>query len=144
MSGLSFRFFSYMLLIVLLIWSSNFETCIARRGKHWRQSRTVAASLSKKKGNSHGNSHNQHGGGGSSSHSKPKPPPPTHKKTPSSPPFPKPKVDPPSTPPSNDYNGGSSTMFNVLDFGAKGDGRTDDTKVTNSLSLSLTILIKLF
>ncbi|XP_057448488.1 polygalacturonase At1g48100-like [Lotus japonicus] len=128
MSGLSFRFFSYMLLIVLLIWSSNFETCIARRGKHWRQSRTVSASLFKKKGNSHGNSHNQHGGGGSSSHSKPKPPPPTHKKTPSSPLFPKPKVDPPSTPPSNDYNGGSSTMFNVLDFGAKGDGRTDDTK----------------
>ena len=25
--------------------------------------------------------------------------------------------------------GGSSATFNVLDYGAKGDGRTDDTKV---------------
>ena len=147
MSGLSLRGFTYMFLIAFLFWSSNFESCIARRGKHWRHSRTISASIFKKKGKSHGNSHNHHGGG-----SKPKPPthkkstpslpkPPTHRSTPplpkappykstlSPPPIPKPKVAP-STPPPKDYNGGHSTIFNVLDFGAKGDGCTDDTKVT--------------
>ncbi|XP_061356983.1 polygalacturonase At1g48100-like [Gastrolobium bilobum] len=135
MSGLSFRGFTYMLLIAFLVWSSNFESCIARRGKHWRQRRTVSASLFNKKGKSYGNSHNHHGGG-----SKPKPP--THKSTPPlpkappckstpsppPPPIPKPKVYTPSPPPPKVYNGGHSTIFNVLDFGAKGDSHSDDTK----------------
>lgn len=134
MSGLSFRGFTYMLLIAYLIWCSNFEACIARRDKHWRHSRTVSASLLKKKGKSYSKSHNHHVGG-----SKPKPPThkttpslpkaPPHKSTPSSPPIPKPKVTP-STPPPKAYNGGHSTILNVLDFGAKGDGSSDDTKVT--------------
>lgn len=136
MSGLSFRCFTYMFLIAFLIWSSNFEACIARRGKHWRQNRAVTASLLKKNGKSHGNGHNnQHGGG-----SKPKPPShkstpsspkaPQHKSTPSSPQIPPPQNDSPSTLPPKGYNGGYSTTFNVLDFGAKGAGNTDDTKVT--------------
>lgn len=125
MSGFSFRGFTCMLLIACLIWSFNFEACIARRGKHWRQSRDVSASVYKKKGKNFGNSHNRNHGGGSNS----KPKPPSHKGTPT---LPKPPSPPPNgnptTPPPKPYNGGTATTFNVLDFGAKGDGKTDDTK----------------
>ncbi|KAK7829508.1 polygalacturonase [Quercus suber] len=124
------------------------------RGKHWRHSRGISASLFKKKGKSQGSSNNHHSGGSkpkspphkasplptpkpkSPPHKasplptpKPKSPPhkasplPTHK--PKAPPLPspKPKEEFPSNPPA-----GHSTTFNVLDFGAKGDGSTDDTK----------------
>ncbi|KAK7247610.1 hypothetical protein RIF29_42496 [Crotalaria pallida] len=115
-------------------------SCIARRSKHLRHSRSTSTSEFKKKGKNYSNSHNYHGGG-----SKPKPPThkstptlpkaPPHKSTPSSPPIPKPKVGTPSTPPPDVDNGGHSTIFNVLDFGAKGDrdGSTDDTNVRKGL-----------
>ena len=114
-----------MLFIAFLLWSSNFETCNARRGKHWRHSSGTSASLYKKKGKSRGSGNNHHSGG-----SKPKSPPhkasplPTPKRKAPPLPTPKPKEEFPSNPPA-----GHSTTFNVLDFGAKGDGRTDDTKV---------------
>ncbi|XWS63676.1 hypothetical protein CRYUN_Cryun06bG0122000 [Craigia yunnanensis] len=130
MSGISFRSLTFMFLMAFLVWSSSIETCIARRGKHSRQSRYAAASLSKNKGKGNGH-HNYHNGG-----SKPNAPP--HKTTPSppkekaapSPPSPKPKEEVPSTPPpQRGYsNGQQSNVFDVLDFGAKGDGKTDDTK----------------
>ncbi|KAK8627403.1 hypothetical protein V6N13_135015 [Hibiscus sabdariffa] len=131
MGGISFRSLTFIILIALLVWCSSIETCIARRGKLWRQSRYAAASLSKKKGASHGHGHGQgnrsyHNGG-----SKPKPPPQSHKDTPSPLPPPKPKeeVTPPVPPPHQGYSyGPQSSIFNVLDFGAKGDGETDDTK----------------
>ncbi|OMO78245.1 Glycoside hydrolase, family 28 [Corchorus capsularis] len=130
MSGLSFKSLTFMFLIAFLVWSSSFETCIARRGRHWRQGRYAAASsLSKKKGKSHGH-HNSHNGG-----SKTKPPhknapsPPSPSPQPKAPSPPKEKGSPPvpSLPPP--YNSGKqSAVFDVLDFGAKGDGQTDDTK----------------
>lgn len=139
MSEFSFRSLTFMLLIALLVWSSNFEACMARRGRHWRQSRAASASsVSKKKGKgSHGGGSSHHNSGGisgskpkSPSHNKaPSPshnkaPSPSHNKAPSPPQLPKPRDD---TPPSTPHKGSSS--FNVLDFGAKGDGSTDDTKV---------------
>lgn len=103
-----------MLLIVILVWCSTLETCNARRGRHWRQNRGGAsASLYKKKGKT--GSHNNHHGN-TKSKPKPKPKPPS----PSLPP-PSPKED---VPPSSD-NGAN---FDVLDFGAKGNGNSDDTK----------------
>ncbi|KAK4263189.1 hypothetical protein QN277_028641 [Acacia crassicarpa] len=116
MGGFNFRGFTLMIFTALLIWSFNFEACIARRGKYWRQNRGFSASLYKKGKGHGGNNHNYHNGGGS----KPKP------KT-------KPNPSPPSSPlPSNPTPPGggdsSTTVFSVLDFGAKGDGNSDDTK----------------
>ncbi|XP_042984331.1 polygalacturonase At1g48100-like isoform X1 [Carya illinoinensis] len=130
MTGLSFRSLALMLLIAFILWSSNFETCNARRGRHWRHSRTSsAASLSKKKGKNPSNGNHHYSPGGS------KPKPPSQKAPASSPPPPIPEENipssPPPPPPQKVYNGGghtAATSFNVLDFGAKGDGSTDDTQ----------------
>ena len=112
-----------MLFMAFVVWSSSFDTCIARRGNHWRESRGNSASLAKKNGKNQGNSHHQQHHNGVS---KPKPPP---HKAPPLPPAPKEDAPPPSPPQK------SSTAFNVLDFGAKGDGKSDDTKVFISLFL---------
>ncbi|WCJ38464.1 Pectin lyase-like superfamily protein [Euphorbia peplus] len=106
MGGFNFRSFTFMFLIAVIVWCSSMDTCIARRDRHWRQNR---ASLYKKKGKNHGHHHN----GGS----KTKPP---SQKVPAKPPK---KDAPPSSSPA-----GSSAIFNVLNFGAKGDGKSDDTK----------------
>ncbi|XP_022739514.1 polygalacturonase At1g48100 [Durio zibethinus] len=65
---------AFLVLIVLLFWSSSFEVCSGGEGKHWRQN--IASGLRRQMA------------GGSS----------------------------------------ATATFNVLDYGAKGDGRTDDTK----------------
>ncbi|KAL1327531.1 hypothetical protein HN51_037581 [Arachis hypogaea] len=137
--GFSLKSFTYIFLIAILIWCSNFESCIARRGRHWRHNnnRAFSSSLMKKKVKNYGN-HNNNGGGSnskpkpkspSSSSSSPKSTPPPYKITPSLPPR-IPNPDYPPSPPTKGYNkgGSSSTTFNVLDFGAKGDGNCDDTK----------------
>lgn len=112
-----------MVFIALLLCFSNFETCNARRGKHWRHSRSSTSSslYSKKKGKSHGSNHHH------ATVSKPKTPsPPKKLKNPPPSASPPPKKDFPSPPAEKGY--GHSAIFDVLDFGAKGDGNTDDTK----------------
>ncbi|MED6184431.1 hypothetical protein PIB30_047443 [Stylosanthes scabra] len=77
----------------------------------------------KKKMKNYGSNNNGHNGGGSKPKPKPKSPP--YKISPSLPP----RIPIPDYPPSPPTNGGySSATFNVLDFGAKGDGNCDDTK----------------
>lgn len=144
MIGFSFRSLTFTFLFAFLIWSSNFEACIARRRRHWRPSRGgTSSSLYKNKGKyNHGhnnnNNHNHHHGS-SGSKTKPKSPP-SHKVVVAPPPplTPKPKeATPPSPPRKGNNNGGHSVTFNVLNFGAKGDGSTDDTKVGWFFSLNV-------
>ncbi|XP_062110335.1 polygalacturonase At1g48100-like [Humulus lupulus] len=130
MGGFSFSSLTFMILVGFLVWSSNFEACIGGRGRHWKHQNKGASSLyNKKKGKGHSSHNNHHGG---SSKPKSPPPPPHYKAAPPPPPTTvKPGGDtPPSSPPKNKgYNNGhQSSTFNVIDFGAKGDGSTDDTK----------------
>ncbi|CAN8294386.1 unnamed protein product [Cochlearia groenlandica] len=127
------RSITMMILMAILVWSVTLETCIARKGRHWRHnnhrsSSVVSGSLSSKKPKSHGNSHHtSHNNNHHKSKPKPKPklktPPKSHDNN--SPPVVSrpPKVQPPSLPPAK-----GSQVFNVMDFGAKGDGKCDDTK----------------
>ncbi|KAH6763210.1 Pectin lyase-like superfamily protein [Perilla frutescens var. hirtella] len=120
MGGFCLKNITFTIVIVLLVWCSDVEICNARRvGKHWRQSRNSAASLSKKKGKSHGSSHHS----GKANKPKQKTPSP---KAPPAPPLPPPEGPPP--PKKGGGNAAGSAVFDVLDFGAKGDGCADDTK----------------
>lgn len=113
-----------MFIVAFLVWSSNVETCYARRGRHWRQTTTSSASLYKKKEKSHGSNHHHNNG----SKSKPK-----HSSPPSM----------PTNPPRKGYDDvPSSTIFDVRSFGATGDGKTDDTKVNSQFSPAMTLARK--
>ncbi|CAH1451568.1 unnamed protein product [Lactuca virosa] len=109
----SFRSFTLAILVAILVWSSaTHNSCNATRsGRHWRKNRSTSTTLSKKKS---GNNHHNGGGGKSKSKSS------SHKATPASAP----------APPEHDDGGvpAAANTYNVLNFGAKGDGIADDTK----------------
>lgn len=140
--SLRLRSITVMMLMAVLVWSVTLETCIARRGRHWRHNHRSPSSSavsdfssskkSKSHGNSHHSSHNNHNNNNHHHKSKPKPKPkvksPPKADDNNSPLVPRPpKVQPPSLPPPK-----GTHVFNVMDFGAKGDGKCDDTKVRKS------------
>ncbi|PWA49341.1 Glycoside hydrolase, family 28 [Artemisia annua] len=92
--------------IAILVWASSIETCNARRGKHWRHGKTGPFnSLYKKNAKNYGHQ-------GNVGKSKPKP---KEKQ-------PLPIPEEPQAPPQK------GSKFNVLDYGAQGNGNSDDTK----------------
>ncbi|XP_010925884.1 polygalacturonase At1g48100 [Elaeis guineensis] len=106
MSSVSLKGLGVLLLLVFLVLCSTFDVCDGRRGKHWRQKKAPASSLAQKKGKGKIGGSHHNGGGGQSS------------------PKPSPKLGPGEGCPVATQ----AVMFNVLDFGAKGDGVSDDTK----------------
>jgi len=150
-----------LLLLVLLALCSTIEVGEARRGKHWRSSRSSPGSSQLKKGKGKkSSSHRQYGanrpgpkppvsstpssGAGKGNHQNPyQPSPSPSPNAPDIPPMPSPAngsrhstpeppapscgkgQQQPSQPPPATSQG---AVFNVVDFGAKGDGVTDDTK----------------
>ncbi|CAD6332761.1 unnamed protein product [Miscanthus lutarioriparius] len=146
---------TFLLLLLLLVLCSGVHQCDARSGKRWswrRSSRAPSTSALRRKGkakSSSSSSHKQNGKGSQSPHQPspappaspsgdpvkgngsqappampapsgggygyPLPPPPPLQTSPAAP-------SPPAAPPSQ------NTVFNVVDFGAKGDGVTDDTQ----------------
>ncbi|MFS8003382.1 putative endo-polygalacturonase [Helianthus anomalus] len=131
----TFKSFTFTILITILLWTSTTDhhTCNARKDWH---TRTISTSLSKKKSTNH-HQHHHNGGKSKSKASSHKAPPSPKVKAPPAPPKVKTPLAPPigkapTAPPENDNGGGPVTdaaaTYNVLDFGAKGDGNTDDTK----------------
>ncbi|KAJ0678471.1 putative endo-polygalacturonase [Helianthus annuus] len=110
MGCFSFKKLTFAFVVAILVWASSIETCNGRRGKHWRHSRDTLSSLYKKKGNNHGHQIIVEKPK-SKSKSKPKP-----KQK-----HPLPTPEEPIAPPQK------GSKFNVLDYGAKGDGASDDT-----------------
>ncbi|KAF0906723.1 hypothetical protein E2562_012543 [Oryza meyeriana var. granulata] len=146
-----------LLLLVLLALCSTIDVCNARRGKHWRPRSSPSSSLQRNKGKGKkGSSNRQHGGNRPSLKPPLSPPPsPGTGKGYQSPyqPSPSPSPNAPVSPSPTNGSGHASSkpptpscgkgnqppswptptppqgaVFNVVDFGAKGDGVSDDTK----------------
>ncbi|KAF3773529.1 Polygalacturonase [Nymphaea thermarum] len=105
MVAVSVRSFRLLLLFSSLLLLSSFHGCAAYRSHRWKHKKpTPATSLGKKKGKSGSN-------GSGKKHISPIAPAPEH-----------------SPPPAGSPPHDSGVIFDVIDFGAKGDGVTDDTK----------------
>lgn len=99
---------AFAILIALLTWSLNHETCIAREGNLRWQGKTHQPITPLNRGHSHGGSHrtgNRVWRLMEESDTK--------------------QAEPTTV---LQQNGGKSATFNVLDYGARGDGKTDDSK----------------
>ncbi|KAA8530225.1 hypothetical protein F0562_004934 [Nyssa sinensis] len=110
MSGFDLKSPTLIILIALLVWSSSHATCSARRGRHWKHSQS---SVARKKEKTHVGRQRY------------------------------PVGHLPSLMQENYttlgeplatqlQSGGNSAIFNVLNYGAKGDGKSDDTKAFES------------
>ena len=129
---------TFLLLLVLLVLCSSICLCDARSGKHWRRSRATSTSMLRKGKPKSSSSHKQNGKGIQNPY-QPRPSTnpvspsrsPVHGKGGQGPTMPTPgggsgctvppppllQPPPPPSPPAE-----QDTVFNVVDFGAKGDG----------------------
>ncbi|KAJ9152868.1 hypothetical protein P3X46_026379 [Hevea brasiliensis] len=90
-----------ILIIILFAWSARIEPCHARQGKYWRQSKTAPAASVSMQSHHHGRSLSK---------------------------FTDSYYILPDKTMATQKGQSSASTFNVLDYGAKGDGHTDDTK----------------
>lgn len=123
MEAFSSRWFTLMVIIACLVWSSSNMGMGSCNARTMGKTREDTATLYKKKGKSHGSTH-QKGPGSHKSNTKP----PSVANPPPSSPVPSPKPDVHPSPPVQVPDNAPSTLFNVLDFGAQGDGTNDDTE----------------
>ncbi|XP_048140001.1 polygalacturonase At1g48100-like isoform X2 [Rhodamnia argentea] len=124
---------AFLILFAFLILCADFGACYARNSMPWRQSRIHLSSVMDKGHSSHHNHKKHNTPLAPAPAPKPKPKPPAPMPVPAPAPKPKPKppapapmpVPAPLAPAPSHKN---STTFNVQDYGAKGDGQTDDMK----------------
>ncbi|KAM0840613.1 hypothetical protein ACQ4PT_059542 [Festuca glaucescens] len=141
-----------LIIFVSLALSSGVSICDARSGRHWRQKNGPSTTMFRRKGKGKngGSSHRRYqpspstgpsvpvspspvvptpSPGGGNGYTSPSPPPPLLPSLPPQasplPPSPPPPQAPPLPPPEAPSQ---DTAFNVVAFGAKGDGVTDDTQ----------------
>uniref|UniRef100_A0A0A9D2Z7 Pectate lyase superfamily protein domain-containing protein n=1 Tax=Arundo donax TaxID=35708 RepID=A0A0A9D2Z7_ARUDO len=142
------------LLLVLLVLCSSVRLCDGRSGKHWRQNRAPSTSLLRRKGKPKSSSSPKQNGRANQNPYQPSPsttpnvpvspcgspvqgkggqsptmPAPSGGNGYTLPSPPPPSSSAPTPPPPPPAAAAQNTIFNVVDFGAKGDGITDDTQV---------------
>ncbi|TVU20208.1 hypothetical protein EJB05_36407, partial [Eragrostis curvula] len=140
-----------LLLLVLLVLCSSVRMCDGRSGKHWRRNKASSTSLLRRKGKAKSSGSNKQNSKGNQNPYEPSPSiSPNVPASPSGSPvqgkgrqaptmptpsggsgYTLPSTPPPPPPPPQSATAPTrshDTVFNVVDFGAKGDGVTDDTQ----------------